>query len=363
MSIQFRTRTKSISVGTTDISGACCFNVEGDINTCVEEVTLQYCLENGGYFQGNNSDCESDPCNSGARAGSCCINGFCYEFDELTCSNLNGIHKDGLSCIDRHCCDSSSPEFPDNNSTSLQACCLYENNDSRPTVCRDLAPCECALLGGFSRGPSTTCSNITSCEESSVYRGSCCAGGFCHGPMGDLEGLHEIWSRDGYTAGDCVTKFGGIFGGSGTTCGGHDTNGNNDIAGVTWPCVFPKGSCCFGNSPYDGDGIDPGKTGRIYCDGGRTAGHTAGSCLGSSGGSAFVPYKTCSEIEDGGGSWNITSHKNCENPQEEPTCIRCMKPTDEDGEELIGRCCIPNVHQSFDYNGDEEPDYIFVTNY
>lgn len=351
MSIQFRTRTRGISVPTEDIFGACCYNVEGDVNNCTDNVSLRTCIDTNGIFLGAGSKCAGDPCNTGSRLGSCCINGFCYELDELSCNNRGGIYSSSINCIDRNCCSLDSPDFPSNNSTASQSCC-FDNGS-----CLFLSPCDCVKRGGVNGGPGSNCA--TPCAEQGQFRGSCCVKGHCVGPMGDLTGDPQGWIREGYTAGDCRDIFSGIFGGSGTTCGGQETNGNNDIAGVTWPCVFPKGSCCFGNAPFIGDGIDPGKNGDIYCDGGRTAGHTAGTCLGVSGGKAFAPFRTCVEIEDGGGSWNASDIKICDDPSDS-FCTRCSAP---DPLEELGRCCVPNVYESFDFDGNGLPDYTFISEY
>ena len=356
MSIQFRTRTRGISVPTEEVFGACCYNVEGDLNNCADNTSLQTCIDTNGIFLGNLSTCENDACNSGARLGSCCINGFCYQLDEIPCNNRGGSWQEGTSCVDRNCCSEEvlSEQYPEgNNSTARQSCCYPDG------TCAFVTPCLCVKTGGLNGGFGSNCA--TPCFEQSQFRGSCCVQGHCVGPMGDLTGDHDAWSVSGYTSGGCRDIFAGIFGGSGTTCGGHDTNGNNDIAGVTWPCVFPKGSCCFGNTPFNGDGIDPGKSGVIYCDGGRTAGHTAGTCLGTSGGQAFAPFKTCAEIEQAdeqGGNWNPSDGEVCyDNTSEE--CFRCRGPKQAE----LGICCIPNVYESFDYNDDNESDYIFVKEY
>ena len=246
MSIQFRTRTRGISVPTEEIFGACCYNVEGDINNCADNTSLQTCIDTNGIFLGNNTTCEGDACNSGARLGSCCINGFCYQLDEVPCNNRGGLWKEGISCIDANCCSEEvlSEQYPDGNgSIARQSCCFPDG------TCAFVKPCLCVKLGGLNGGYGTNCA--TPCAEQGQFRGSCCVQGHCVGPMGDLTGDHDAWSVSGYTSGDCRDTFAGIFGGSGTTCGGHDENGNNDIAGVTWPCVFPKGSCCFGNTPYN----------------------------------------------------------------------------------------------------------------
>ena len=76
MSIQFRTRSRGYQVTPEEITGACCIDIEGDVNNCLPNVSLRYCLDQNGFFQGEGSKCEDNICNTGSQIGSCCLNGF-----------------------------------------------------------------------------------------------------------------------------------------------------------------------------------------------------------------------------------------------------------------------------------------------
>jgi len=307
MSIQFRTRSKGWSIDPTLLQGACCKDGE-----CLGPFYNPFeCAAADGEWMGNGINCNDIDCAEGSRAasvvGSCCINGFCYAIDEEKCNCRGGVYLGtGIDCVQADCC---GVNLPSNTSTSTMACC-YDGG-----TCRDLSPCECLETKGVPRGPGTSCSTHD-CQLTGLtasYRGACCIDGYCKGPTGES---HETYAQYGYTAGDCVV-LGGIFGGSGSTCGSnHET-----ISGITWPCSFPRGSCCFGTAPYDGV---------LYCG----DGHTCGSCLnpvgaGGSGGQNWVRGLTCGDvIDDHGGWWDGT---------------RCYVEEFE-----TGSCCVPNYYESSD---------------
>ncbi|MDP6772233.1 MAG: hypothetical protein QF704_16125, partial [Anaerolineales bacterium] len=123
-------------------------------------------------------------------------------------------------------------------------------------------------------------------------------------------------------AGDCAV-LGGLWGGSGSTCGSGTTFDNS------WPCSWPTGACCFGDNPYNGI---------TYCDNGKTFGDCLNPPPGGSGGSAWAVGATCGTLIDIDG-------------------VLCIPTRDAEGTDR-GTCCIP------EYFGVENPDLDpFVVNY
>ena len=140
-------------------------------------------------------------------------------------------------------------------------------------------------LGGTPRGPDSICSTITAAGGCGVTgataHGSCCVDGNCLGTGGySPEG---IFYPIGYTAGDC-SALGGLWGGSGGTCGVGNT------FDTSWPCSWPTGACCFGDSPVGGI---------TYCDSGMTYGDCMNPpSLGGSGGGGWKEGVTCGTLTE-----------------------------------------------------------------
>jgi hypothetical protein len=262
MSIHFRTRTVSYNLPLDTMFGACCTD-----NSCAE-TTAASCYENpnGRFF--HNLSCDDINCEFGV----CCNNGLCSETTEEGCIAQGGefIGKE-YDCLTYNCSGTSS-EF-------TQACCFSDN------VCEDLEPSVCLSRGGVPRGPNSSCAIINAAGGCGVTgataHGVCCVGGQCLSPQGfDPNGVYHEF---GYTAGDCAA-LGGLFGGSGSTCGAGTS------FGTSYPCVFPTGSCCFGNSPAGGI---------TYCENGKTYGDCLNPpTLGGSGGAGWFAGQTCGQLQE-----------------------------------------------------------------
>ena len=119
-----------------DTPGACC--VEG---VCLEGLTSAQCLENTGFYQGDGSTCDPDPCNPVNSLGSCCFVGSCQTLDQETCEGFDGTYLgDGTNCTSDPC-------------PAQGACCV-------DGVCSVVGPDECA---GEYLGDDTDCST-SPCE-------------------------------------------------------------------------------------------------------------------------------------------------------------------------------------------------------
>ena len=263
MSLHFRSRSISYNLPLDSMFGACCTD-----NSC-DETTAASCYENinGRFF--HNLTCDDVNCEFGV----CCNNGTCSMTTEVGCDAINGefIGKE-FDCLTYNCTGTGGSQLD-------QACCFSNNN------CEDLDPAICLQRGGVPRGPNSNCATINAaggCGVTGVTaHGVCCIGGQCLGPQGyDPNGnYHEF----GYTAGDCAS-LGGLFGGSGSTCGAGTS------FGTSFPCVFPTGSCCFGNSPAGGI---------TYCENGKTYGDCLNPpTLGGSGGANWFVGKTCGQLQE-----------------------------------------------------------------
>ncbi len=77
--------------------GACCLS-DG---TCEELLTQHNCLQNDGYYFGNETSCSEESCDSGA----CCIDTInCVASSQFHCAELSGIYKgNGTICKNEDC--------------------------------------------------------------------------------------------------------------------------------------------------------------------------------------------------------------------------------------------------------------------
>ena len=302
MSIHFRTRTVSYNLPLNSMFGACCTD-----NSCAE-TTAASCYENpnGRFF--HNQKCEDINCEFGV----CCNNGLCSLTTEEGCIAINGtfVGKQ-YDCLTYNCSGVGS-ELD-------QACCFSDN------VCEDLKPSVCLSRGGVPRGPNSSCAVINAAGGCGVTgataHGVCCIGGQCLSPQGfDPNGVYHEF---GYTAGDCAA-LGGLYGGSGSTCGAGTS------FGTSYPCVFPTGACCFGNSPAGGI---------TYCDNGKTYGDCLNPpTLGGSGGAGWFEGKTCGVLQD----TNICTSGDFLNDV---------------------ACCIPNYRQNTHDETNPQIDSVILENY
>lgn len=177
-----------------EATGACCV-VSGN---CVPDATQSECIQGGGTYQGDDSECSGVTCP--VLIGACCKpDGSCQ--DNLTssqCSAMSGTYQGNGS----NCSQVSCPLPP-------QACCNPSNS-----FCSLLPPGDCAGFGGVPQGPGTTCVGPSSNQ---------CPTGACCLPSGTcLEGARPS---------TCAAQ-GGVYQGTGVTCGQVS-------------CPQPQGACCL----------------------------------------------------------------------------------------------------------------------
>lgn len=90
------------------LMGACCF----EDGSCVVE-TAQQCLNDGGTYQGDNSDCTPNPCPGGDTSPCCFSDGHCEMLTTPDCLDAGGHPSDADNCDDPNtclggCCDPST---------------------------------------------------------------------------------------------------------------------------------------------------------------------------------------------------------------------------------------------------------------
>ncbi len=134
-------------------TGACCTDV-GGVVTC-DVLTECECVNfNGGTYEGDGTDCLSDPC--AQPIGACCLGDICLEQTFAFCNNLCGTWLGASTLCDGSC----APANP------FGACCL--NNGCIDGLYREV--CECSTLNGVWQGNSTTCADeLINCQA-----GRCC---------------------------------------------------------------------------------------------------------------------------------------------------------------------------------------------
>lgn len=262
------------------MSGACCTS-----DSCID-TTADVCNELIENLEGkfhHNLTCDQVNCNEGL----CCVNGHSVMATEVGCYARGGLWKGTEYDKYSYDCSIMSGE-------PIQACCFgdsYAADDPANTgTCSDLPPSVCLRRGGTPRGPESRCSVITSAGGCSITgataHGKCCVAGQCH-QADEIEGSPFQY---GYTAGDC-SSIGGVYGGSGSTCGVDSDQVGGNTFDRSWPCSWPTGACCFGTNPF---------AGYVYCG---SSGHTYGSCtlppsMGGSGGSAWQIGVTCGHLNE-----------------------------------------------------------------
>ena len=164
---------------TSDVLGACC--VAGPMgNSCFQSPQAS-CINLGGTYGGDNSDCSEMFCPS--PTGACCLPGFfCNEgFTQADCLASNGTWGGGNStCGDITCAD-----------PTIGACCILG------VACQELPSSDCALVDDAVFG-----GNGSTCADFCGPLGACCFDGFCY---------------ENQTQGSCES-FGGVYQGAGSTC-------------------------------------------------------------------------------------------------------------------------------------------------
>ena len=133
-------------------SGACC--VQG---TCAIETQLG-CLELGGDYLGDGTDCSNSPC---ASLGACCLGLECLEVTPDQCADNGGdYYGDGSSC------DNITCEEP----PVTGACCVGNS-------CFAATADDCSSASGDYQGDNTNCAD-TDCGGG-IVTGACCTGTSC----------------------------------------------------------------------------------------------------------------------------------------------------------------------------------------
>ncbi len=190
-----------------DPTGACCF-----INGGCGVYSQAECTQLGGTYQGNNTDCDPNPCP--LPSGACCIPSTqgCIDLNQTNCAIVGGIWAGaGTSCSTYIC-------FP------RGACCLPDG-----TCQDDRSPEQCSAAGGTFQGHQSQCANI-SCPQP---QGACCL------PNGNC----IVFSQS-----DCAI-VGGTWKGLDTDCADNNSNGTADACEQETIC---RGDCnCDGVIDFD----------------------------------------------------------------------------------------------------------------
>jgi len=130
--------TMDLNRGGDPPEGGCCM----PDNSC-EVLTEAACLNAGGMYDGDGTDCEPNPCNNGA----CCVpdpmGGFgCIELSEQACHNAGGYFQgDGEDCTDDDgdpLCDSFTPDCGEPGTGG----CFWIDGENGTPYCNDLGCCE-----------------------------------------------------------------------------------------------------------------------------------------------------------------------------------------------------------------------------
>jgi len=134
-------------------TGACC------IGTACSIRTQANCVSSGGVYQGDNSNCDGNPCDA-TPAGRCCIDdgysGQCLIRTQAQCTSLGGTWGGaGTTCEGCPCLLAATG-----------ACCVAN-------TCSVVTAAECAALGGIYQG------DYTNCDSSPCEAGACCDGLVC----------------------------------------------------------------------------------------------------------------------------------------------------------------------------------------
>ena len=170
------------------------------------------CTQLGGTYQGNNTDCDPNPCPM--PSGACCIPATqgCIDLNQANCAIVGGIWAGaGTSCSTYIC-------FP------RGACCLPDG-----TCQDDRSPEQCSAAGGTFQGHQSHCANV-SCPQP---QGACCL------PNGNCIV---------FTQSDCAI-VGGTWKGLGTDCADNNSNGTADVCEQQAIC---RGDCnCDGIIDFD----------------------------------------------------------------------------------------------------------------
>lgn len=216
--------------------GACC---RGN-SECINNMTQAQCTAVGGVYRGTATTCAQVACDQ--RGACCAVTGTCLFTTVTTCAGLGGqFIGAGESCVPGLC--------------PSGACCL-------PEGCKKRTPLACKAEGGDYLGDNVACT-ATSC----IVQGGCCRGEVCT--------VEEPAT---------CTDEGAIYLGNGTTC--------VENACVTGACCLIDGSCEEGVE--QGACVGPGEvfhTGEACtvqcepqgacCDGNSCEVTNIGQCLGT----------------------------------------------------------------------------------
>jgi len=235
-----------------NVYGACCL-LNG---ICVEEASLDYCLDAGGYFAGIDSSCEGLSCDFGA----CCYDAqTCSDQSDAHCVSAGGTFEGvGTSCADYDC---AALQIGDECDAALDAVLgpnAFDTSDMTPSSpIPDETFCEGTNLGWsksndvwFVFVPSQSHNHTFSlCDSNSydtsmaLYAGSCENQISCNGDSEDADPVCQQYysSMDSYlTQGETYyIRIGGWLGEVG--------QGTLQISEIPLPvpgsCCFPLGNC------------------------------------------------------------------------------------------------------------------------
>jgi hypothetical protein len=168
--------------GTCPGFGACCRG-NGD---CLENQTQSQCTTVGGTYGGAGTTCATQECD---QNGACCaVTGTCLVTTAANCAGIDGDFKgagepcasdvctSGACCLPTECCQNRTPgacaadsgEYRGDGTTCGSESCTIRGGCCRGTSCAVETPEECAVDGGTYLG------DCTGCAEGICVTGSCC---------------------------------------------------------------------------------------------------------------------------------------------------------------------------------------------
>ncbi|MEE2907734.1 MAG: hypothetical protein VX527_07860 [Planctomycetota bacterium] len=181
--------------GVPDPTGACCVGSSCSVGTAAE------CANDGGDYQGDDTDCSDDPCYTPPPTGACCVGSNCSVGTEDECNSAGGNYLgDDTDCSDDPC------YVPPTGACCIGRDCSVGTQDA------------CKSAGGLYLGDDTNCSGDPCFVPPPT--GACCVGSDC--------------SVDTEAA---CSSAGGNYLGDDTDCSGD-------------PCYVPPatGGCCIGSN-------------------------------------------------------------------------------------------------------------------
>jgi predicted outer membrane repeat protein len=216
-------------------TGACCAQEQ-----CFAPMTHDDCSTIGGEYEGNNTTCESEPCTP-AILGACCVNALCIFVPEASCEVFGGVYEgDEIACEDVVCAAVSS----------AGACCVDAS-------CVFMPEADCEALAGVYQGDESSCEDAP-CAGEGI--GACCVIGVCS-VITEIACLDQAGD---YQGDDVVCSDASCDGNAGACCidgicsmrtlldcvqsGGAGENFEMGIRCDAIVCEPNSGACCIGSS-------------------------------------------------------------------------------------------------------------------